>query len=129
MRGIGAMNNRKLTVIEDNNLEKINTLEEDKKIVDLKLITGGKDSDGPWLMKLEEGTVFVIRDLGDPRNFNLGQFQLVSKTDKSVLLYTNIGGKILTRVDPSRFCQRYSLVEILGIVRDEPQELMVPEED
>lgn len=124
------MNNRKLPIIEDNNLEKTNNLEVDNKI-GLKLITGGKDSDGPWLMNLEQGTIFVIRDLGDPRNFNLGQFQLVSKTEKSVLLYTNIGGKILTRVDPSRFCQRYSLVEILGIVReDEPQESLedIPEE-
>src|SRR5258705_4797612 len=77
----------------------------------------GMDGEGPWILRQELGAIIVVKDM-DPqhqKDFTLGVFTIVHKTDKSVRI-ANPQRQIDERVDPIRFCKRFSLVEVLGIV-------------
>ena len=118
-----------LKLIKNDKFEEKELDEEENKVVDLRLVPGGKEPTDPgnWLSELEEGTVFLIRDK-HTADFNLGLFHLIKKTDKSVLLFTNVNTEIYTYVDPRRFCNKYVLHEILGKIEKE-KEINIPKED
>lgn len=92
--------------------------EERKKVVDLKLITGGKEppeGGESWIEKLDVGSCFLVRDKSSPLEFNLGLFRLAEKTTKAVVLQTPHVAHNLY-VDPVRFCNRYMMYENLGVM-------------
>lgn len=97
---------------------------ESNNVVDLKLVSGGKEppADGNWLRELEDGTIFLIEDKNS-HDFNLGQVRLLHKEEKSIYLGFIVNGNPITSfVNPIKFCQRYRLYETLGVVKDMPKE-------
>lgn len=97
-------------------------------VVELKLITGGKDSGpkdptGNFMADMEIGTIFLVKDKTNAKDFSLGQFQLVDKTDKSCLIAQTLNGKMLAFVDPVWFCSKYQLWEVLAIIKEEETQL------
>lgn len=95
---------------------KIEAMEDNNKVVPLLQLASSR-GDGPWLMDQPEGAMIVIRDndLAHQKDFNLPVFTIVHKTDRTVRI-CNPTANIDSRVDPVRFCNRYSLVEVLCIV-------------
>jgi len=94
----------KETMIETNNVEY------------LRLATGGKEppADGNWLSLLDTGTIFLVQSKRDPTAFALGEFILMAKTSKSVIVMSpDQPGKRLC-FNPVRFCNQYLLWEVLG---------------
>lgn len=107
---------------EDDEFE---THEKDIKVVALQVVGGrdtGNTDDPNWLLKMEVGTIFLIKDKGNVKEFNLGQFQLIEKFEKSVLLVSSLNGVIKTFVDPVWFCSKYQLWEILALATQQEQE-------
>jgi hypothetical protein len=91
---------------------------EEKKVVDLRLITGGKeppDGGSSWLEKLEVGACFLVKEKNNPLDFNLGLFRLAEKTSKAVVLNTPHVPHNLY-VDPVAFCNKYRMYEDLGML-------------
>lgn len=81
-----------------------------------KVIQGGKggggNSDGTdWLSELEVNSTVLGQGKKDT-NFALGQFTIVYKGSKGILLLVS-GTKEPIWVDPIRFCRDYRLYEIL----------------
>lgn len=100
---------------------KIDVKEDLRQIMDteyLKLVTGGKGptDDGNWLSQLPNGTMFLVEEKQVTRNPSLGQFVIVEKTPRSVLLMSpDQPGKQLWQ-NPIRFCGMYNLRETLCVV-------------
>jgi hypothetical protein len=96
-----------------------NKQEEDERIANppkLTLITGGKgppdDPDNPdWLTKLDNHTTFLVESKKDS-NFTLGQFTIVLKLKKAILLLME-GAKQPIWVNPLRFCRDFNKFEIV----------------
>lgn len=85
-----------------------------------QIITGGIGGDGPWLLDQPEGAMIVCKEMLDERmqpsrQISCPVFTILHKTDKSVRLVNPQRG-FDDRVEPTRFCARYNLIEILCIV-------------
>jgi hypothetical protein len=97
----------------------INKQEEEERSANppkLTLITGGKqppdDPDNPdWLSKLDNHTTFLVQKRNDS-TFSLGQFTIVIKLKKAILLLME-GAKTPLWVDPMRFCRDFNKFEIV----------------
>jgi len=94
--------------------------EEEKrhKVVDLRLLQGGKEppSTGEtWLEKKPIGACFLVKEKNNPMEFNLGLFRIDHKTDKAVILHHPPIPNPLY-VDPVAFCNKYREFEDLGIM-------------
>lgn len=81
----------------------------------LRIVPGGRDGDGNWLIKLNEGCVFLTRPLGDGKvkTFELLQFHLVQKWRRACYLQRNfprVNEDIF--VDSLIFSNLFELVEI-----------------
>lgn len=91
-----------------------------------RVITGGKgptDTLGPnWLSSLECNTTFLIQGKKDT-NFNLGQASVIYKGTKGVLLLLTGQNKEPVWVDPVRFCNNYSLYEIIQTAEEARKEM------
>lgn len=114
----------------------LNNEEEEKvsTLMNFAVINGGKDSGPPvdtsdWLTPLEIGTIFLVEEKNNPRNFALGQFQLVSKEQKAVYLISMLNGVVHTFVKPPAFCAQYRLYEILGVVKTQQEEIKEESKD
>ena len=104
--------------------------EKDNVLMNFAVIDGGKasnsgfntpPSDGDWLTPLEIGTIFLVQEKNNPKNFNLGQFQIADKTERSVFLASNLNGLVKTFVVPTIFCNQYRLYEVLAVVVPEQE--------
>lgn len=108
---------------------------EDEEVKKFRVITGGKeppdDPNNPdWLSKLDKGTVFLVQDKLNPNDFNLGLIRLLNKTDKSATLAIKQGEAIIEAfVNPLRFCKKYSLYEVLGVLFDQDTHTEEPEDE
>lgn len=107
--------------------------EKEQVLMNLAVIQGGKSSTGSgtnppddWLSELEVGTIFLVEEKNNIKNFNLGQFQVVTKTDKAVHLASMLNGLVQTFVKPLAFCNQYRLYEVLGIISDKGTENGTP---
>lgn len=103
------------------------TKDEEDNMAELKTIIGGSTPTGSnWLMELEIGTIFLVKDrtTGD---WNLKRLCLLDKTPKSVMLGVEREPGP-TFVEPARFCQKWMWHETLGVMKDEPTEPSVPSE-
>lgn len=89
-----------------------------KRMVDLKMVGGSNNPpDGDWLSTLEIGTVFLVSDKIDLRQFNLVVYRLVGKTEKSYILRNpSVPQNIYVK---SSFCNSHNLHEKLGLVLDD----------
>lgn len=108
--------------------------EKDNNIVTLISIPGGKEPPSTtetWLDKLEEGTVFVIQDKQNPQDFALGLFKLVSRegTDGKVIVLVSPSFEKPIYVNPTRFCNRYTLYDTLITIKDEAIQEEAPIEE
>lgn len=90
------------------------------EVIPFEVIDGGRlalDFKEPptsdWLSPLPIGTLFNAGDKHSA-DYVLQQFEVVDKTNKSVVLEHTMGQKITFPVDPPRFCQKYFLHEIIG---------------
>lgn len=92
--------------------------EEQETMADyLKLVTGGAElpPNGNWLSLLDNDTVFLVKDKKSP-SFALGHFKVLDKTDKTVFLgASNPQMPSMIPVEPIRFCQQYSLHEVVCV--------------
>lgn len=116
--------------------ELIKQEEKNTNVVDLeewkgRLATDGfipPDDPNDWLMKLPTGAVFLVQDRTS-NDFHTPMFKIVDKTAKSVFLVTTAAQQPMSLpVNPIRFCRKYSLHELLGIIstveeKEEEQEL------
>lgn len=96
---------------------------ENTNVIPFQLKTGGKDVSGCWLLDLDLGTIFLTRVKNRTLNQNvfvLGQYEIVRKTEKSVLLYNGID-KGLAWCEPRGFCNTFDLHEIIGYVQKEEE--------
>jgi len=116
------------------NIKPLEQQEEEEKeknnVVDLKLITGGKeppDDLGPWLKGLERGTHFLFR----PKNktgFNdigINRAVVVFHYETSTLLFDNLNANVYFIVDTNGFSNNMRLVQVIGreeITKQEEQE-------
>jgi len=104
----------KVRLVVDNNKE------EQYRMADyLKLVTGGKElpPNGDWLSLLDVDTVFLVKDKRSP-SFALGHFKILDKTEGSKTVFlgsTNPQMPPMIPVEPVRFCQQYSLHEVICI--------------
>lgn len=108
--------------------------EEEFKVVNLKLITGGKEpptpGSGNWLKDLEVGTVFFVENKLDRTDFNLLLFRLEGKDgpfNKLICIRSPVMPKEIY-VDPHRFCNRYDLYHEYGVMLL-PKEEIIDERD
>jgi len=103
-----------------------NEQEEENKVVDLKLITGGKEppsTGSDWLSNLELGTVFYAQHKVDSPNYPshvLELFRLDRREGKVVILQMEspLGPKRIP-VNSVRFCNRYSLFHEVMVITTE----------
>jgi len=98
--------------------------EKDKKIVALKLITGGKDSGGGtgnYLLDMEVGTVFFVQE-NRGTDFVLGMFHLVAKDGKVIALEGPATQGQRLYVDPYRFALKYNLYYTVGMIGPNQEE-------
>jgi hypothetical protein len=90
----------------------------------LRTVTGGKEppQDGNWLSQLEKGSIFLAEPKRNPQDFTLGEFILMDKTERSVLVAspTTPGQRLWW--NPVRFCGQYALREVLGVLGESSQE-------
>lgn len=97
----------------------------------LKVIEGGipkpagrepPSSNDSWLTGLEVGSIFLVQDKAS-LNYLQQQFRLLEKiSKKSVVLFTIIDGKeTVFPVSPIRFSNRYELVEVIGVLKQEEE--------
>ena len=112
-----------LKTAQNSEIEEKSIDEKKDNVIPFRLVPGGKEPTDPndWLSELETGTVFLIKDKNNHHDFNLGQFCLLRKTDKSVML-SSPTMEVPFYVVPRRFCSRYSLHEILGKVEEAKEE-------
>lgn len=105
--------------------------EKEENVVPFKLITGGKPPRDPddWLSELAEGTVFLVQHKNNVNEFSLGQFILVNKFEKSILILTTTNQQMYSYVNPLRFCRSFTLWEIIGKVDAETPEQEETEEN
>lgn len=101
-------------------------LEKEDTVMNLAVIQGGKSLGGggseenpDWLSTLEVGTIFLVEEKGNPKQFALAQFQVVDKTEKAVYLVSRLNEVIQTFVKPMSFCNQYRLFEVLGVITQE----------
>ncbi len=94
------------------------TKEEENNMAELKTIIGGSTPTGiNWLMELEIGTIFLVKDKTSS-DWNLKRLCLLDKTPRSVMLgVEREAGPMF--VEPNRFCQKWMWHETLGTIRDE----------
>lgn len=98
----------------------VNNEEEGDLMADLKLIrAGGDPPNNNWLEALADGTIFLTQSRSD-REFILGQFVLLSRTEKSVIL-AQANTERPVYINPGRFCSQYTLYEIIGVMSDDPE--------
>ena|SRR2546423_15098324 len=99
--------------------------DKENNLVDLQLIRGGKPDfigrqpPDNWLMALKVNTTFLVKSKNNA-NFALGEFTLIAKRERSVLLCTQLNQEAFTWVDSVRFVGQYDLAEILYEPEDEP---------
>lgn len=78
----------------------------------------GKGPEGPWLLKLKTGTVFLARPL-NYQGFNLFEFTHGGRKGKAVLLVETPEQRAqFTWVDPDQFSKKFDLFDIV----EEPEE-------
>lgn len=104
--------------------------EKEERVVDLKLIKGGKEpptfTGNNWLSDLPEGTMFFVNSKTDPLDFSLGLFQLVKKEGKVIILWSPEirepdGRPKDIFVNSNRFCNRYMLYQQVCVLSPEEQ--------
>lgn len=101
------------------------TEEDDKVLPFVRPSTGGGFGGGTvsdvWLDNYPEGTVFLAQEKGNT-NFLYPCFILSGRFEKAVFLLqdTGQGSHVSMWVNPQRFCNRYSLVQVLQVL-DRPQ--------
>lgn len=88
-------------------------------VVNNALQFGGKEppSDNNWLSNLLPGDVFLARHHSQAeKNFELNQFCVMFKTEKSVKLrvYLNENEKMIRWVEPSVFSKEMIFQEVIG---------------
>lgn len=78
---------------------------------------GGSIVSDVWLDNLQEGTVFLAKEKGSS-SFLHGCFILSGRFEKSTFLLqdTGQGSHVSMWIDPVRFCNRYSLVQVLQVL-------------
>lgn len=91
-------------------------LKEDN-VVPFRVLPGGKDGEGNWLINLDRGTIFLSRNNND-FGFVLMECLILNKTDNYVLLKINVytegnNNSVVFWVDPIAFCSKHKLLEIL----------------
>lgn len=81
----------------------------------LKVMDGGKG--GNWLVNLKVGTEFLCQmrkaNPLSPEAFVYLQFKVQAKTEKSILLVTDVNQETMQFVNPTRFCNMFDWVETL----------------
>lgn len=100
-----------------------NTNEEEKGVIYLEVIKGGKEppsTGDDWLSNLAPHTVFLAKSR-NPRSpeemYNLVMFQKLGNTEKAVVVITpSMPTKI--HVDPGAFVNSWRLFENLGLLID-----------
>lgn len=106
-------------------------VEEERGKLKLRVIEGGipkpagkepPDGNDGWLTGLEVGSIFLVQDKGT-LNYIQQQFRLIEKiSKKSIVLFTIVDNKeIVFPVSPIRFSNRYELVEVIGIIKEEKE--------
>lgn len=99
-------------------LVSIKPKEQLNNMTDLKTIIGGSTPTGiNWLMELEIGTIFLVKDK-TTADWNLKRLCLLDKTPKSVMLGVEREPSPMF-VDPNRFCQKWMWHETLGVVKED----------
>lgn len=90
-----------------------------RKVVDLKLITGGKggDDDKNWLKKLEPGTTFLFRSIArrGPDDLAIGRAAVVYHYDNATLLYDNLNQEHYFIVETAPFSNTQRLMQVLDV--------------
>lgn len=107
---------------EVSTMEKISEIEREETNVlpfekQPKLSFAGKEppTSPNWLSELQEGSVFLIKDKTSAE-YVLTKFWLAVKEESYCLLSTPTHtGMLDVYVEPTRFCQKYSFVEELGM--------------
>jgi len=98
--------------------------EKEDRVTELRIIPGGKEPPTEvncWLDKVEKGTNFVVKDKTNLRDFQLTLFVLIDRYERTVVLANpQVPNPIL--VDPQQFCNKFSLFEDLGTVREPKEE-------
>ncbi len=113
-------------------IEPIEQEEEKNNVVDLKLITGGKeppDELGPWLKGLERGTHFLFRpkNKGGVNDVGINRAVVVFHYETATLLFDNLNANVYFIVDTNGFSNSMRLVQIIG--REEPSTQQEEQED
>lgn len=98
---------------------------ERNNVVDLKLITGGKeppDELGPWLKGLERGTHFLFRAKNKQGLSDIGinRAVVVFHYESCTLLFDNLNANVYFIVDTNGFSNAMRLVQVIG--KEVPQE-------
>ena len=79
----------------------------------LRIVPGGRDGDGNWLIGLNEGCVFLTRELGSDKTFLLLQFHIMKKWKRAVWLHRNFPhANEDIFVDSLVFSNTFELIEI-----------------
>jgi hypothetical protein len=96
-------------------------LQQPSNVVKLHPSTGGGTTTGNWLKDLPDRTQFLARQKPSAQNFNatkdfaLGIFTIIDRTDKSMRLVVGEGGRQeVIRVDPARFVLAMDFHETVG---------------
>lgn len=97
--------------------------EEDKEtnnVVDLKLITGGKeppDELRPWLSTLDRGTHFLFRRKNKTgiEDIGINRAVVVFHYESATLLFDNLNANVYFIVDTYGFSNGMKLVQVIGV--------------
>ena len=92
---------------------------ETNNVVDLKLITGGKeppDDLGPWLKGLERGTHFLFRrkNKAGIDDIGINRAVVIFHYETSTLLFDNLNANVFFIVDTMGFSNSMKLVQVIG---------------
>lgn len=107
--------------MENLELKKEQEKDNEVNVIDFPKPKLASSSDGTsfnWLADMDEGTLLLVRDNQEKRNFALPCFQLVKKLEKTAALVVNaVGPDMATWVDTRMFSSRFNLVANLGSVK------------
>lgn len=94
--------------------------EEKKPAPQLYVVTGEARPPGyNWLSELPEGTTFLTRPHKPQKDHPfLDEYHIIFQFERSTKLMTNLNGIGYFVVDPTLFCNKMELFEIIGKVED-----------
>lgn len=102
-------------------MKEIIELKEDENVVSMeeykknRLATAGEEPPkGVWIYELDEGAIFLVKDMSHPLKYLLHRFYLCSKLDNNAyLLYHGQDEEQEVWIIPQEFCKQFALYGII----------------